>query len=265
MRLLARTLTSLALVVALAACAARTPQRPQGPGSDDPAAVAAFQAATKQCPGLRTLTTEIRLSGRAGGERLRGTLHAGMAAPGALRFEAVAPFGPPVFVLAGRNNRTTLFFPRDDRVLPDVALQDVLERLTALALDADAVRLILSGCLAQDTPPTAGRVWSGGWSAVSLGSDITAYVQERNGTAVIVAADYGPWLVDYGNHLNAWPRTVRIRSRTPGQVDATAQLDQVEINTALDDHAFAVDVPPSAERITLDDLKAIAPLRGTSP
>jgi hypothetical protein len=253
-----------ASVSLLAACAAGPPKRPQGPGAADPRAVQAFEDATRQCAGLKTLTAEIRLSGRAGGERLRGTLHAGLAAPGSLRFEAVAPFGPPVFVLAGRNNRATVFFPRDDRVLLDVALADVLERLTALALDADAVRLILSGCLAEGATATQGRSWNGGWFAVSLGADTTAYLRQRNGRALVAAADYGPWLVDYSDHLNGWPRTVRIRSTEPGRVDATARLDQVEINTAIDDRAFTVAVPADAERITLNDLRAIAPLRGTN-
>jgi hypothetical protein len=258
-------LSRIAIVIGLivsTACAARAPRRPEGPGTADPAAVQAFQAATKQCAGLKTLTSEIRLSGRAGGERLRGTLHAGMAAPGSLRLEAVAPFGPPVFVLAGRNNRTTLLLPREDRVLPDVALTDVLERLTALALDADAVRLILSGCLTDAASATNGRTWPGEWSAVSLTQEITAYLQQRNGNTMVVAADYGPWLIDYASHLNGFPRTVRIRSKEPDRVDATAQLDQVQINTSLDDRAFTVDVPANAERITLEDLRAIAPLRG---
>jgi hypothetical protein len=257
-------LVACASMMLLGGCAAGTPKRPEGPGTADPAAIQAFQGATTPCAGLKTLTAEIRLSGRAGGERLRGTLHAGLAAPGALRFEAVAPFGPPLFVLAGRNNRATLLFPRDDRVLQDVALADVLERLTALALDADAVRLILSGCLADQATAAQGRTWSGGWSAVSLGAEITAYLQQRNGSTVVAAADYGPWLVDYSDHLNGWPRTVRIRSREPGRVDATARLDQVEVNTIIDDRAFIVEVPASAERITLNDLRAIAPLRGES-
>jgi hypothetical protein len=257
-----------AIVVALstsllAGCGAGTPRRPDGPGTTDPAAIERFQTATASCAGLKTMTAEVRLSGRAGGERLRGTLHAGLAAPGALRFEAVAPFGPPLFVLAGRNNRATLLFPRDDRVLEDVALADVLDRLTALALDADAVRQILSGCLADQAAATGGRTWSGGWSAVSLGADVIAYVQERNGRTLVAAADYGPWLVDYTDHLNDRPRTVRIRSKEPGRVDLTARLDQVEINTAIADSAFSVEVPASAERLTLNDLRAIAPLRGT--
>lgn len=262
----------VAAVVLVAGCARRAPERPQGPGTSDPAAIDAFNAATKACAGLKTLTAEIRLSGRAGGERLRGTLHAGFAAPASLRFEAVAPFGPPVFILAGRDNRATLFFPRDNRVLPDVPLSDVLDRLTALALNADDVRLVLTGCLVQNATPSEGRSWTGGLRAVTLAPDITAYVRDRNGVPAVVGADYGPWLVDYADHLNGWPRTVRIRSREPGRppspelrrtsVDATARLDQLEVNVAIDDRAFAVDVAADAERITLNDLRAIAPLRG---
>jgi len=269
-----------------AACAARTPPRPQGASTPNPSAVGAFNTATKQCAGLKTLTTEIRLSGRAGGERLRGTLHAGFAAPAALRFEAVAPFGPPVFILAGRNNRATLLFPRDNRVLPDVALADVLDRLTALALNADDVRLVLTGCLAEKPAPSDGRSWNGGWLAVSLAPNITAYLRERNGAVVVAAADYGPWLVDYTDHLNGWPRTVRIRNNpsvssvssvasgssvssvasgssvSSVAVDARARLDQLEVNTPIDDRAFIVEIPPNAERVTLNDLRVIAPLRG---
>jgi hypothetical protein len=254
---------ALAAVLLLAGCAARAPQRPTDPGTPDAAAADLFRAATKHCAGLKTLTSEIRLSGRAGGERLRGTLHAGFAAPAALRFEAVAPFGAPVFILAGRNNRATLFFPRDNRVLPDVALADVLDRLTALALNADDIRLVLTGCLAHNAVPAQGRAWSNGLRGVTLADNIVAYLRDQNGTTVVVAADYGPWLVDYADHMNGWPRTVRIRSREPGRVDATARLDQLEINVPIDDRAFTVEVAADAERITLNDLRAIAPLRGS--
>jgi len=242
-------------------CAASLPQRPQGSGAQDAAALTAFENATRSCIGLKTLTAEIRLSGRAAGERLRGTLHAGFGTPAALRLEAVAPFGPPVFILAGRNNRATLFFPRDSRVLADVVLADVLDRLTALPLNADDLRRVLTGCLVERATPTEGRTWNGGWFAVALTPDVTAYLQQRNGSVVVAAADYGPWLIDYADHLNGWPRTVRIRSREPGQVDATARLDQLDVNIALEERAFDVDFPADAERITLNDLRAIAPLR----
>jgi hypothetical protein len=121
--------------------------------------------------------------------------------------------------------------------------------------------LILTGCLTADATAGEGRAFSNGWRAVTVAPDVTAYVRDLHGAPVVAAADYGPWLVDYADHANGWPRTVRIRSKEAGRVDATARLDQLEMNVALDDKAFTVDVPSETERITLNDLRAIAPLR----
>ena len=56
---------------------------------------------------------ELSLSGRAGGERVRGRILTGLEAGGAVRLEAVAPFGAPFFILAGRSERATLVLPRE--------------------------------------------------------------------------------------------------------------------------------------------------------
>jgi outer membrane lipoprotein-sorting protein len=267
-----RAIAVVACAAALAGCAARAPVRPTGTQTSDPTAVDAFNQATKQCASLKTVTAELRLSGRAGSERIRGTLHAGLAAPAALRFEAVAPFGPPVFILAGRGNRATLLLPRDDRVLADAAVPDVLERLTGLALAADDLRLILTGCLAEPATPAEGRAWPGGWRAVTVGAGITAYLKAIGAGPAVVAADHGAWRIDYTNHQGGWPRTVRIRSaeRSPGErtaaasssvtpagIDITATIEQLEINAGIDEKAFVIDVPPGASPITLDHLRAI--------
>ncbi len=229
--------------------------------------------------GLRTITGELRLSGRAETERIRGTLLAGLAVPASVRFEAVAPFGQPFFILAGRHNRAALLLPRDNRVLGDAAVPEVLERLIGLGLTASDLRLILTGCLTEQADPLDGRRWSGGWRAVTLvaGSKpgpaasspeqtvdpaIRAYLKDVNGTPAVVAADYAEWRVDYAGHRNGWPRSVRIRS-AEGRVDITAAIAELEINTKIDDKAFVIIPPPGADRMTLDDLKRVAPLRGS--
>jgi hypothetical protein len=230
----------LLLLVASAACAARVPPHPAGEASPDPGAITAFAAATKACAGLRTLTAELRLSGRAGGEKLGGTLHAGLAAPGSVRFEAIAPC-----------------------VLADAPVADLLERLTGLALTATDLRLILTGCLVEQPSAADGRSWANGWQAVSLGDGKTAYMRAVDGVTAVVAADHGQWRVDYRDHQGGWPRSVRIRS-TDGTVDLTAAVGQLEINTEISDKAFVVDVPPSAVPMTLDHLRSVAPLRGSN-
>lgn len=258
-----RGIVLIVCAVLLTACAARAPARPSGTGTPDSTAPDAFLRATRQCAGLKTITGELRLSGRAGTERIRGTLLAGLAAPASVRFEAVAPFGQPFFILAGRDNRAALLLPRDNRVLADAAVPEILERLIGLGLTASDLRLILTGCLTEQTSPTNGRAWPGGWQAVAGGDRVTAYMKNVNAAAVIVAADYGEWHVDYANHQNGWPRRVRIRSANRGGIDITAAIEQLEMNTGIDDKAFMIAAPTGAAPMSLDDLKSVAPLRGS--
>ena len=255
----------------VAACAARLPPRPAGPFTPDPTAIDAFLAATRACVGVRTLTLELRLSGRAGAERIRGTLQAGLAEPASIRIEAVAPFGQPFFILGGRDNRATLLLPREDRVLPNAAVPDLLERLTGLRLAAEDVRLIVSGCLVEDPDAGDGRRWPDDWQAVSLShasspeAPITAYLRPVSGMPTVVAADHGAWRVDYANHAHGFPRTVRLRSAAGDSVDITATIGQLSTNVPIPDRAFEITAPPNAAEMTIEDLRRVAPLReGTS-
>jgi hypothetical protein len=191
---------------------------------------------------------------------LRGTLHTGLAAPGSVRVEAVAPFGQPFFILAGRENRASLLLPRDQQVLTDAPVPAVLERLTGLSLSATDLRLILTGCLSEGATPHNPRAFARDWRAVDLDSGVVAYLRTADGVPVVIAADHGNWRVDYALHRNGFPRQVRIRS-VSGDVDMTAALEQVEVNTPIDPRAFEVQVPEGASRITLDHLRSIVPLR----
>jgi hypothetical protein len=248
-------------VISLSACAARLPPRPAGTTTADPTAVDAFTAATRACRGFRTLTAELALSGRAGGESIRGRVHAGLESGGAVRLEGVAPFGAPVFILAGRSERATLLLPRERRVLKDTAVSEVLERLTGLALGADDLRLMVSGCLADNAAPSDGRQWPGGWQAVTLAADRIAYVRVRQGQPVVVAADYGPWHIDYSDHAGGYPRVVRVRRSGDAATDITARVGDLQVNTTIDPRAFAVDIPSDADPMTLDELRSVAPLK----
>jgi hypothetical protein len=228
-----------------------------------PPAVERFTAATEQCAGLTTFTAALRLSGRAGSERLRGTLLTGLAAPASVRFEAVAPFGQPFFILAGHNDRATLLLPRDDTVLADALVADLLERLTGLRLGALDLRLLLTACLALPAAPRTGLLYARDWQSVVVGVQTTAFLRTIDGRPRIVAADDGAWRIDYAQYQNDWPREVRIRSAT-GDVDMTAVLEDLAINTDIDPRAFEVAVPADASSITLEHLKSVVPLRAPS-
>jgi hypothetical protein len=246
------------------ACAARTPPRPAGTPTPDPTAADAFTAATASCQGFRSIEGELSLSGRAGGERVRGRILTGLETGGLVRLEAVAPFGAPFFILAGRSERATLVLPRERRVLKDTGVADVLERITGLALGAEDLRLILSGCLIDKAAPSGGRQWGGGWKAVTIGPDRVAYLRVQNGQPVLTAADYGAWHVDYSAHAAGFPRVVRVRRAgavaEADTIDITARVEQLEVNTQINPRAWDVDIPSDADPMTLDELRSIAPL-----
>lgn len=254
-----RRVVGAALALTISACAARVPPRPTGEVAPDPTAIQAFETATRACRGLRTVTAELSLSGRANGERIRGRVHSGFESGGAVRLEGIAPFGPPMFILAGRDETATLVM-RDRRVLRDTRVALVLERLTGLALGADDLRWLLSGCLAENPSPTDGKRWPSGWRAVALGNERVAYLKQQQGAEVVVAADYGPWTVDYRDHVNGWPREVRVRRRDGAAIDVTARIGELETNVPIEPRAFSVDVPADALPMTLDDLGSAAPL-----
>ena len=270
-----KRLVAVAIVLFLSACAARTPPRPTGTPGPDPAALDAFTTATAACRGFRSLTGELSLSGRAGGERIRGRVIAGLESGGSVRLEGVAPFGPPIFILAGTAERATLLLPREHRVLKDTAVSALLERLTGLALGADDLRLMVSGCLVDNAAPTEGQRWPGGWQAVTLAPGRVAYLRLQQGQPVVVAADYGPWHLDYSEHLSGYPRVLRVRRLRQGAgdqgrdgdatTDVTARVGELEVNTAINPLAFTLEVPSDADPMTLDELRSVAPLVPKEP
>ena len=254
------------LALLLSACATRLPPRPTGAPTPDASAAAAFVSATASCKGFRSIEGELSLSGRAAEERVRGRILTGLESGGLVRLEAVAPFGAPFFILAGKSERATLLLPRERRVLKDTSVRDVLERITGLSLGADDLRLILSGCLVENATAADGRRWGNEWKAVTLAPERIAYLRLQNGQWLLTAADYGPWHVDYSAHASGYPRMIRIRSgpgsRSPGDggIDITARIEQLEVNTQINPRAWDVEIPSDADPMTLDDLRSIAPL-----
>ena len=92
-----RGLVALVGVALLASgCAASLGSRPATAGTEAPVALLDFRRVTRACAAVRTMTAELALSGRAGRERLRGRVVAGLAAGGQARLEGLAPFGPPL-------------------------------------------------------------------------------------------------------------------------------------------------------------------------
>ena len=153
-----------------------------------------FVEALDHCDQVTTVTAEIGLSGKAGSQRLRGTLHTGFAPPESLRLEAVAPFGGPFFLLAGTGGRATLLLPREDRVLRDASASAILEALAGLDQAPSDLRAWIAGCPGGDRhDPQSPRSYGADWAAADLESGRHALDPSRAGVSRRPAAVAGAW------------------------------------------------------------------------
>jgi hypothetical protein len=248
---------------AIAGCARRGIQLPSGAGTPLPDFAAVHSEAAKHCLGVRTLTTELGLAGKAGDQKLRGRALAGFESPASMRLEGLAPFGAPAFILVSRGSEATLLLPRDDRVLRNAAAQDILGALTGVSLSPADLQAILSGCVVPAPKATGGAQYGNDWRAIDLQGRARLYLRRVNQAWQLRAATRDGWRIEYPAWQGTWPRSVRLVSSAAPAVDMTAQLSQVETNVAIDAKAFAVDVPRDATAITLEELRDAGPLRGT--
>jgi outer membrane biogenesis lipoprotein LolB len=251
-----------ALCLAAAGCAARRLDLPLDPGAAFPDYADVYQRVTMACAGVRTLTAELALAGRAGDRSLRGRVIAGFERPASMRLEGVAPFGPPAFILAARGGMATLVLPRDNRVLRGARADEILGALTGVALSPADLQAILTGCASAEPGATGGRLHRNGWASIDLSGGVTLFLARANGAWQPRAARRPGWQVEYPAWQAGFPQTVRLRSLDGAiDVDLTATVSQRETNVPLDASAFAVTVLAGALALTLDELREAGPLR----
>ncbi len=258
----------LAAAIALAApgCAAKRFTPPSDAGTPVERPADAWTASAGPCLGVKTMTAELALSGRAAGTRLRGRVQAGFAS-GSMRLEGVAPFGQPGFILASTSSKATLLLPRDERVLSVADAAEILDALVGLRMRSDALMAVLAGCVMTGAPTGATMHGApnrhGGFTRFVF-PDGVVFADVRGGRQRVVAAQVGSFLVEYldGAMVSVWPSRVRITRDLPGGqgVELTIGISQVETNITLPAEAFAVDVPPGTIPISLAELRASGPL-----
>jgi hypothetical protein len=248
--------------LALAGCARPHITLPTDPGIPLPDFRAIHMQVSAACTGVRTLTAEMALSGRAGRQRLRGRVVAGFARPASMRLEGVAPFGPPAFILVASGETATLLLPRDERVLRGAKPEEILGALAGVTLGPADLQAILTGCVVPAPQPTDGRRHANGWASIDLAGGATIFLQPTSGgTWTLRAARRAGWRIEYPAWSGNLPQSVRLQSDQPAlMVDLTVGLSQIETNKDLENAAFTVNVPRDAEPITLDELKESGPL-----
>lgn len=248
-----------------AACGSTRLVLPGGPGVPYPEYERLFGSVVAECRRVRSVETMIRLSGRGGGAALRGRVRAGLAEPGSMRLEGLAPFGAPVFYLVASPGDATLWLTREARVVTGVPAPDLFASLTGVPFGPDDLRAVLTGCLVTDPRPIGGRS-HGDWVAVDLAGGAVAWLREIEGEHHLVAGTRDGLTIEYGEFRRRLPRLVRVLSDTTSGgageplTDLTARLSQVSLNVALVPEAFSLAVPADVAPATLEELREASPL-----
>ena len=253
----ARLWPALLLALSAAGCAARGFVPPTGAGRPAPEAGDAFVAATSGCAKVESLTAEAALSGRVDRGRVRGRLHLGLTSAGQIRLEAVAPFGQPIFTLAGDAQRATLVLPRDGQVLRDAAPAQIIEALAGVALSPVDLLQLASGCLGAGQPVTRAERFGSDLVRVTTDGGVDVWAR-MSGTLRPVAVARGDLTIEYLEFEAGEPAALRIVRRGAAggpEVDLRLAFSQRERNGSLDPAAFRLDAPADARPVTLDDLR----------
>ena len=255
----------------LVGCAASRLSLPEGPGTPFPDYAPLFETAVSECRRVRTLQAMIGLRGHGGGATFNGRVRAGLAAPGSVRLEGLAPFGAPGFYLVARPGEATLWLTREARVLRDVPAADMLASLIGVPFGPEDLRAVLTGCLVPDPQPIAGRSY-GDWVVVDLDGGAVAYLRPVAGAYHLTAGTRDGLTIEYGEFRRRIPRWVRVRSvptnasgvaRLP--TDLTATLSQVSLNVEIPDAVFSLDeLPADVVPMTLEGLRRAGPLEASS-
>jgi outer membrane lipoprotein-sorting protein len=255
-------LTAL-LLGGVTACAGRTVTLPTGEGAPFPDYAPAWQDATRGCREVRSMSAELAISGRAGRQRLRGHVLAGLTAPDLIRLEAAAPFGPPLFILVADGTTTTLLLPRDNRVLRGESPAAILGALVGLELGPADLLAVLTGCVTPDARAASGRLFPSGWARIDLSGGAAAYLQRDTQTGWFVrAAAREALTISYDSGGHRAPPSVRLLADHSGgsASDLRIDLSQVAIDQKLGPEVFSVRVPADATPISLKELREAGPL-----
>ncbi len=243
-------------------CGAARLTLPTGAGVPASDAVEAFGQAIQVCRAITSLSAEIAVSGRSNGQRIRGRVLAGLAAPSSALLDAAAPFGASVFIYAARDGEVTLLLPRDRRVLRSASPAAVLEAVTGLSMEASDLRRMLTGC-PPDEAPIRGRAFGSSWRAVELArGDAFLYRSSESAPWVLVAVtEHRPvdLRVDFREFRDGLPASIALSSKD-GQLNLRLGLSQVEVNPDLGPEVFTVRVPENAEPLSLEELRRNGPL-----
>lgn len=242
-------------------CAPKAPTLPSGAGTPFPEFASAYAQATENCDNLRALTAVLSMSGRAGTQKLRGRIDAGLESPDRIVLEGVAPWGKPFFVLAAAGNNSTLVLPRDNRFLTGTSPGAIVEALTGIYIEPAELLTALAGCASYVGSVSDGRAFGKEWASIEAGA-ATVWIRRVEGKWREAASVKGALTIYYDDFSDGRAARLRLMMKMPDRdpADIILRVSQLELTASLDPAVFKLDIPAGAQPLTLQELRRAGPL-----
>ncbi|HJZ71740.1 MAG TPA: hypothetical protein VKE51_08350 [Vicinamibacterales bacterium] len=263
----------MCLAIGAAACAPRLTKLPSGRGTPSPDFAQALVDARAACERVQSLTAEIAVTGSVAGQRTRAHLVAGFA-PAAGRIEAVAPFGAPLFIFVASGADGTLYFPREDRVVEHGRPAELLEAVAGVPLASRDLLRTMTGCAIPEPLGSAQAIGENWRTSAGEGGAKIYLRRETSSAPWRLVAVFHPgagaqwsWRADYDAFQNGLPTVIRLVSAERDRFNIQLMLSQIETNVPLGPDTFRVEVPSTAERIGVEQLRrsgSVAPAKTRS-
>jgi hypothetical protein len=230
---------------------------PAGPGTPAPEAASAWDQASRGCREARSFTAALQASGRVAGARLWPiAIQAAVTKDQSIYLSASAS-GTSLFVLAGTDNRATLWLRREHRVIT-AAPGEIMDAIVGVSLSPDQLLAALTGCGTRSTGVSqAAR--HGNLLSIDT-TDARVYLESNASVWRTKAAETGAFILEFGWGTGSLPADLWIWSAPNRQPAASLHLSvsDGEINGAIPAGVFLVPSAAStATPITLDELRKL--------
>jgi hypothetical protein len=258
---IARLTGLLASALAATACGHAMFAPPAGPGVPVANPEAAWTEATRGCGAARTYSAAMRVSGRAGEQRIWPlALDVAVAVDRSIYMGATVA-GRSIFVLAGTAGQATLWLRREERSVT-APPADILEAILGIPLPPERLVALFTGCVTTDQVVSAasqrGRVMT-----IDT-TDARVHLERRDSGWQTRAGESEGFVVEFARESSSFPQKIWIRSaagREP-RVAIDVTVSDLEVNGAIPPRVFS---PPAgaaaAQPMTIEELRAAGPLK----
>ena len=250
-----RALAVAGCVVAVSACAVHGFKPPVGPSVPAPDGIAIWQQATSACRTATTFSAQLHVSGKANGQRVRGTIDGAVTARDQIYLRANAPFGQTAFKLAGAADHATLVLPSDNRFV-EARAADIVDALTGLAWGPRDLLDVLTGCVVRaDANVDISRIGDH-LRVKTQGGDV--FLRRNRSEWEVEGGIVGGLAIGYSRRADGWPSEVVITSQTGASREVALKIGVEQVaTTPLPDITFILTAPADATALTMDELRAM--------